>query len=301
MDLKLLKNFLMVAKTGNMTRASAMLFITQSALSKQMKELESEFGCTFFERIGGGMKLTEEGLLLRNRAEDIVSLVDKTKQEFRDIEDIIGGDVHIGALETCHIDIFARELLAFRRKYPGLRCHVTSGMTEQVTEKMDGGLLDFVIISGLPDTDKYNYIRYPADDIWGMVVRWDHQLAAMDKITIDDLLPHNIIISTQGLSEEISGWCGDQASELKVTDTVNLAYNGSRFVRENIAVMLTYKGLVDTSPENGLVWIPLYPELSTPTYLIWRKFQVFTPIVERFLEHLVTSFKKLSPDSSDND
>ena len=257
MDLKLLKNFLMVAKTGNMTRASAMLFITQSALSKQMKELESEFGCTFFERIGGGMKLTEEGLLL--------------------------------------------QLLAFRRKYPGLRCHVTSGMTEQVTEKMDGGLLDFVIISGLPDTDKYNYIRYPADDIWGMVVRRDHQLAAMDKITIDDLLPYNIIISTQGLSEEISGWCGDQASELKVTDTVNLAYNGSRFVRENIAVMLTYKGLVDTSPENGLVWIPLYPELSTPTYLIWRKFQVFTPIVERFLEHLVTAFKKLSPDSSDND
>jgi DNA-binding transcriptional LysR family regulator len=301
MDLKLLKNFLMVAKTGNMTRASAMLFITQSALSKQMKELESEFGCTFFERIGGGMKLTEEGLLLRNRAEDIVSLVDKTKQEFRDIEDIIGGDVHIGAPETCHIDIFAQELLAFRRKYPGLRCHVISGMTEQVTEKMDGGLLDFVIISGLPDTDKYNYIRYPADDIWGMVVRRDHPLAAMDKITIDDLLPHNIIISTQGLSEEISGWCGDQASELKVTDTVNLAYNGSRFVRENIAVMLTYKGLVDTSPENGLVWIPLYPELSTPTYLIWRKFQVFTPIVERFLEHLVTAFKKLSPDSSDND
>ena len=227
--------------------------------------------------------------------------MDKTKQEFRDIEDIIGGDVHIGAPETCHIDIFARELLAFRRKYPGLRCHVTSGMTEQVTEKMDGGLLDFVIISGLPDTDKYNYIRYPADDIWGMVVRRDHQLAAMDKITIDDLLPHNIIISTQGLSEEISGWCGDQASELKVTDTVNLAYNGSRFVRENIAVMLTYKGLVDTSPENGLVWIPLYPELSTPTYLIWRKFQVFTPIVEKFLEHLVTAFKKLSPDSSDND
>ena len=301
MDLKLLKNFLMVAKTGNMTRASAMLFITQSALSKQMKELESEFGCTFFERIGSGMKLTEEGLLLRNRAEDIVSLVDKTKQEFRDIEDIIGGDVHIGALETCHIDIFARELLAFRRKYPGLRCHVISGMTEQVTEKMDGGLLDFVIISGLPDTDKYNYIRYPADDIWGMVVRRDHQLAAMDKITIDDLLPHNIIISTQGLSEEISGWCGDRANELKVTDTVNLAYNGSRFVRENIAVMLTYKGLVDTSPGNGLVWLPLYPELSTPTYLIWRKFQVFTPIVEKFLEHLVTSFKKLSPDSSDND
>lgn len=301
MDLKLLKNFLMVAKTGNMTRASAMLFITQSALSKQMKELEAEFGCTFFERIGGGMKLTEEGLLLRKRAEDIVSLVDKTKQEFRDIEDIIGGDVHIGAPETCHIDIFARELLAFRRKYPGLRCHVISGMTEQVTEKMDGGLLDFVIISGLPDTDKYNYIRYPADDIWGMVVRRDHLLAAMDKITIDDLLPHNIIISTQGLSEEISGWCGDRANELKVTDTVNLAYNGSRFVRENIAVMLTYKGLVDTSPGNGLVWIPLYPELSTPTYLIWQKFQVFTPIVEKFLEHLIWAFKKLNQVIPNND
>lgn len=299
MDLKLLKNFLMVARTGNMTRAADMLFITQSALSKQMKELEKELGCSFFERTGGGLKLTEQGLLLRKRAEDIVSLVDKTRHEFRDLEGIIGGDVHVGAPETCHIDIFARELLAFRRKYPGLRCHVISGMTEQVTEKMDGGLLDFVIISGLPDTDRYNYIRYPADDRWGTVVRRDHPLAAMEKITIDDLLPYNIIISTQGLSEEISCWCGDRASKLKVTDTVNLAYNGSRFVRENIAVMLTYKGLVDTSEENGLVWIPLYPDLSTPTYLIWRKFQIFTPIVGKFLEHLITVFKNSSPDSHD--
>ena len=97
------------------------------------------------------------------------------------------------------------------------------------------------------------------------------------------------------------GWCGDRANELKVTDTVNLAYNGSRFVRENIAVMLTYKGLVDTSPGNGLVWIPLYPELSTPTYLIWQKFQVFTPIVEKFLEHLIRAFKKLNQVIPNND
>lgn len=294
MDLKLLRNFLAVARTGNITRAAGMVFLSQSALSKQMKELEAEFGCALFERIASGLRLTEEGLLLQKRAEDIVSLVDKTKQEFKDLEDIIGGDVHVGAPESCHMDIFARELFEFRKKHPGLRCHLISGMTEQVTEKMDQGLLDFVIISGLPDTGKYDRIRYPADDRWGVVARRDHPLAALRKITVEDLLPYNIIISTQGLSEEITGWCGDRANELKVTDTVNLAYNGSVFVKEHVAVMLSYQGLVNTSPENGLAWIPLYPELTTPSYLIWRKYQKFTPIVGKFLEHLSEAFKRLN-------
>ncbi len=168
------------------------------------------------------------------------------------------------------MNIFARALFAFRQRYPGLRCHVISGMTEQVTEKMDQGLLDFVIISGLPDTGRYNHMRYPADDRWGAVAPRDHTLAALEKITLEDLLPYNVIVSTQGLSEEITGWCGDRANELKVTDTVNLAYNGSVFVKERLAVMISYQGLVDTSPENGLAWIPLYPELTTPAYLIWR-------------------------------
>ena len=134
-----------------MTKASQSLYITQSALSKQMKELEDEFGRPLFFRSSGGMNLTEEGMLLRKRAEDIVSLFEKTKQEFEDLDEITGGDVHVGAPESCHMDIFARELLAFRRNYPGLRCHIISGMTVQVEEMLDRGLLDFIIISGIPN------------------------------------------------------------------------------------------------------------------------------------------------------
>ncbi len=287
MDIKLLKNFLQIARLGNMTRASHSLFITQSALSKQMKELEAEFGRPIFSRSSEGMNLTEEGLLLRKRAEDIVSIYEKTKQDFENLGDITGGDVRVGALESCHMDIFAKELLAFREHYPGLRCHITSGMTIQVEEMLDRGILDFIIISGMPNLNKYNHIRYPADDEWGIVVRRDHPLAQKEKITFENLLDQNLIVSTQGLSEEISKWCGEDVDKLRITDTVNLAYNGSVLVKEKVCVMLSYKGLVN---DGDLVWIPLFPKLSTPTYLLWKKYQVFTPIVELFLKQLMNSF-----------
>lgn len=288
MDIKLLKNFLQIARLGSMTQASRTLFITQSALSKQMKELEEEFGRPLFSRGSGGMNLTEEGMLLRKRAEDIVSLFDKTKQEFEELDEITGGDVHVGAPESCHMDIFARELLSFRKNYPGLRCHIISGMTVQVEEMLDRGLLDFIIISGIPDLNRYNHVRYPADDEWGIVVRKDHPLAKKERITFENLLDQNLIISTQGLSEEMAKWCGQDVDKLKITDTVNLAYNGSVMVKERVCIMLSYRGLVTDSE---LIWIPLHPKLSTPTYLLWRKYQVFTPVVELFLKQMVNSFE----------
>ena len=296
MDLKLLKNFLQIARIGNMTKASQMLYISQSALSKQMKELEEEFGCTLFIRQKEGMALTEEGYILRKRAEDIVALFDKTKQDFEDLEKITGGDIHVGAAETCHIDLFARELLKFRKEYPNLRCHIISGMTEQVTQMLDRGLLDIAIISGQPNIEKYHHIRYPADDLWGAVVAKDHPLSQVQRITINDLKDYNLMMSTQGLSEEIRKWCGQYADLLNISDTVNLAYNGSVFVKEKVAVLLSYKGLADTSDENNLCFIPLYPTLTTPLNVIWRKYQVFTPIVDLFFKRLIASFEKVNQD-----
>ena len=290
MDIRILKNFLQIARIGNMTRASQMLYTTQSALSKQMKDLEDEFSCRLFIRKSTGLALTEEGHLLRKRAEDIVSLYEKTRQEFESLEEISSGEIHVGAPETCHMDLFARELLEFRRDYPNLQCHIISGMTEQVAQLLDGGLLDIAIISGIPDLNKYNHLVYPAEDQWGAVVRTDHPLARLKRIEPDDLLSYNLIMSTQGFSEEIRRWCGQKADKLMVTDTVNLAYNGSVFVREKVAVMLSYKGLVNTSKKSGLTFIPLYPTLTTPLYLIWRKYQIFTPIVDLFLKQLTRSF-----------
>lgn len=288
MDIKFLKNFLQIARVGNMTKASQVLYITQSALSKQMKELEIEFGRPLFSRSSEGMNLTEEGILLRKRAEDIISIYEKTKQDFESLSDITGGDVHVGALESCHMDIFAKELLTFREKYPDLRCHIISGMTVQVEEMLDRGILDFSIISGIPNLNKYNHIRYPADDEWGIVVRKDHPLAKMERITLKNLLEQNLIVSPQGLSEEIAKWCGEDVDKLRITDTVNLAYNGSILVKENVCIMLSYKGIIN---DDELIWIPLYPKLSTPTYLLWKKYQVFTPIVELFLKQLISSFE----------
>lgn len=288
MDIKLLKNFLQIARIGNMTKAANALYITQSALSKQMKELEAEFGRPLFSRSSEGMNLTEEGMILRKRAEDILSLYEKTKTEFENMDDITGGDIHVGALESYHMDIFAKELLSFRKNYPGFRCHIISGMTVQVEEMLDRGILDFIIISGIPNLSKYNHIRYPANDEWGVVVRKDHPLAKMERITFENLLDQSLIVSTQGLSEEITKWCGEQVDKLRITDTVNLAYNGSILVKENVCIMLSYKGIINDSE---LVWIPLYPKLTTPTYLVWKKYPVFTQIVELFLKQLIGSFE----------
>ena len=290
MDIRTLSNFLHIARTGNMTRSSEALHITQSALSKQIKELEQSFGRALFVRSGSGMRLTGEGALLRKRAEDIVTLYEKTRREFESLGEVTGGDVHVGAPESCHMAIFARELLAFRRRCPGLRCHLMSGMTGQVTRLLDEGLLDFAIISGQPDLGKYNSLRYPADDQWGVVARRDHRLARLASVRAEDLMGERLIMSTQGFSEEIRRWCGEKADSLSVTDTVNLCYNGSVFVREKVSVMLSYRGLADTSEESGLAWIPLEPALMTPAYLIWRKYQTFSPAAGLFLRHLREAF-----------
>ncbi|MCR5536938.1 MAG: LysR family transcriptional regulator [Succinivibrio sp.] len=292
MELNCLKSFLQIAREGNMTRASESLHLTQSALSKQVKELESELGHKLFVRQGRLLSLTEEGMLLRKRAEDIVSLVAKTTAEFQSLEELDGGEISIGVPESIHMDLLAAELLRFRSRYPHFRCHLLSGMTEQLTGRLEQGLLDLVIISGMADLSRYNQLRYPADDEWGVAVRDDHPLARLEKVSFNELRHFNLMVSPQGLADEIIKWSGDKTDELNVLDTVNLCYNGTLFVKAGVAVLLTYKGLVNTSAENGLCYRPLEPKLYTPLNLIWKKYQVFTPLVELFVKQLSSSFRE---------
>ena len=272
-----------------------LLHVTQPTLSKALKSLEEELGKKLFTRHSFSIALTEEGVLLRDRAEDLVSMADKIEQEFLSLDDITGGELYFGLAESWQIRYLAREIRKFKKVYPDLRYHITSGDTEQVTEKLDKGLLDFAAIFEIPDVRKYNYIQFPEADYFGAVVPADSELAKKERITAEDLagvpgVP--LFTSEQSWENDIRPWAKEQFSRLRLEGSFRLAYNGSMFAREGLGVLLTLNNLIDTSPGSGMVFRPLYPHLEMKMYLIWNKYQSFTPIAERFLKQIETSFSK---------
>ena len=292
MEIRTLRYFLAVAREENMSRAAELLHVTQPTLSKALKSLEEELGKKLFTRHSFSIALTEEGVLLRDRAEDLVSMADKIEQEFLSLDDITGGELYFGLAESWQIRYLAREIRKFKKVYPDLRYHITSGDTEQVTEKLDKGLLDFAAIFEIPDVRKYNYIQFPEADYFGAVVPADSELAKKERITAEDLAGVPLFTSEQSWENDIRPWAKEQFSRLRLEGSFRLAYNGSMFAREGLGVLLTLNNLIDTSPGSGMVFLPLYPHLEMKMYLIWNKYQSFTPIAERFLKQIETSFSK---------
>lgn len=292
MEIRTLRYFMAIAREENMTRAAEALHVTQPTLSKQMQALEAELGKKLFRRHSFSIELTEEGMLLRRRAEDLLSMADKITAEFAAMDDIIGGNIYFGCAESWQIRHLARMIRHFKLQYPEFHYHITSGDTEQVTEKLDRGLLDFAIIVEEPDYEKYHVLRMPEGDRWGLVMRADNALARKSVIHADDLRGLPLFCSEQGWRNDLPRWCGDQMDELHLEGSFRLAYNGAVFAREGLGYLLTFDHLVDTSPESGLAFRPLDPPLETAMYLIWKKQQVFTPIAERFIAELQKSFRQ---------
>lgn len=286
MEIRVLRYFLEVAREGSVTRAAERLHISQPTLSKQLKDLEAELGKKLFVRSSFSVRLTDEGMLLRKRAEDILDMVDKTADEFKALGQIAGGDIRIGCAESDGIKHLARRIKAVQERYPGIRVHLYSGDTEDLAERLDRGLLDFAVIAQAVDLSKYNYLELPGADIWGVVMRKDAPLAQREAICTDDLLELPLIVSRQGLREDIPRLFGEKADRLNVTATLNLAYNGSVLAREGLGYVLTFDKLVDTSRESPLCFRPLFPRLETRLYIIWKKYQVFSPAAEVLLKEM---------------
>ena len=292
MEIRTLKYFLAVAREENMTRAAENLHVTQPTLSKALKVLEDELGKKLFTRHSFSIALTEEGALLRDRAEDLVSMADKIEQEFLSLDDITGGEIRFGLAESYQIRYLAREIRKLKAVYPNLRYHITSGDTEQVTEKLDKGLLDFAIICTAPNEMKYRHIRFPESDYFGAVLPADSPLAAKDILTCDDLVGLPLFTSEQSWENDIRPWAKGRFSQLCLEGSFRLAYNGSMFAKEGLGILLTLNNLIDTSPGSGLVFRPLHPHLEVKMYLIWGRYQSFTPIAQRFLKQIQTSFSE---------
>ena len=286
MEIRVLRYFLEVAREGSVTHAAERLHISQPTLSKQLKDLEAELGKKLFVRSSFSVRLTDEGMLLRKRAEDILDMVDKTTDEFKALGQIAGGDIRIGCAESDGIKHLARRIKAVQERYPGIRVHLYSGDTEDLAERLDRGLLDFAVIAQAVDLSKYNYLELPGADIWGVVMRKDAPLAQREAICTDDLLELPLIVSRQGLREDIPRLFGEKADRLNVTATLNLAYNGSVLAREGLGYVLTFDKLVDTSRESQLCFRPLFPRLETRLYIIWKKYQVFSPAAEVLLNEM---------------
>ena len=290
MEIRTLRYFLAVSREENMTRAAGILHVTQPTLSKALKSLEDELGKKLFIRHSFSIKLTEEGVLLRNRAEDLISMADKIEQEFISLDDISGGELYLGLAESYQIRYLARVIKDFKTRYPNLHYHITSGDTEQIADKLDKGLLDFLVLAELPDSRKYEYLTFPEKDIWGLVIPERDPLAQKQTIRAEDLAGLPMFSSEQAWNGDIKKWAGSSFSKMKLEGSFRLSYNGSIFAREGLGYLLTFRHLIDTSDGSGLVFRPLDPSLETTLYIAWNRYQAFTPIAERFLQQLKESF-----------
>ena len=291
MEIRVLRYFLEIAREENMTRAAEHLHISQPSLSKEIKKLEEELGHTLFKRGNKSMHLTDEGMLLRKRAEDIIDMVDETADEFSTLDSITGGEIRIGCAESIQIKYLAQAIKSFKEQYPDFIFHIFSGDTEPVAERLDRGLLDLAVIVEPPNLSKYNYLTIPESDKWGVVMRKDSPLAEKSELTFEDIYGLPLFASEQSIKADFPRWCGENAEKLNVAGTFNLAFNGSVFVREGLGYLLTFENLVDTSAESELCFRPIVPLLETKMYVIWKKYQIFSPIAELFLKKLKAEFE----------
>lgn len=286
MEIRTLRYFLAIAREENMTRAAEHLHVTQPTLSKQLRSLEEELGKKLFTRHSFSIQLTEEGMLLRDQAEDLVSMADKISSEFHSMNDITGGEVYLGLAESHLISYIARTIKQLKNKYPDLHYQIVSGDTEQVIDKLNKGLLDFAVLAEEPDATKYESIVLPEADIWGVVMPANDPLAKKKSIRAADLIGLPLFCSGQAWEKDIPKWAGVDFVQLHLEGSFKLSYNASIFAKEGLGYLLTFDKLIDTSKASGLCFRPLAPKLETKLYLIWKKYQTFSPMAERFLKQL---------------
>ncbi|MGG0450983.1 LysR family transcriptional regulator [Priestia megaterium] len=295
MEVRVLRYFLTVAREGNITRAADFLHVTQPTLSRQLKDLEQELGKKLFIRSSHSIILTDEGMLLRNRAEEIVNMVDKLEAEFSSMEETISGDVYIGGGETEAMKHIARVAKDVQVRYPNIRYHLYSGNEEDITERLDKGLLDFGILIQPADISKYNYLNMPAKDVWGVVMKKDSSLAVKESIQAADLVNVPLICSRQAMKQtfsknEFADWFGEDFHKLNIVTTYNLAYNAGIMVEEGVGYAITLDKIVNTSTTSNLCFRPLQPRLESGLNIVWKKHHVLSTAAAAFLKELQKEF-----------
>ncbi len=290
MEFRVLRYFLEVAREQSLTKAAATLHVSQPTLSKQLKDLERELGHKLFTRSNYGIVLTEEGMLLRRRADEIVSMVERTQGEFHALEGNVGGDVRIGCGESENIRHIARCARAVQERDPLVRVHLYSGNGEDLAERIESGMLDFAVLTRQADPARYNSLPLPGADTWGVIMRSDSALAEREALSVDDLVGLPLILSRQAMTDAYAQWFGERLDELHVVATYNLAYNASVLAREGIGYVVSFDRLVHTGPGSDLTFRPLTPALVTHMNVAWKKHQVFSHAAQLMLDEMQRAF-----------
>ena len=286
MELRVLQYFLAVAREQNISAAAQSLHLTQPTLSRQLMELEKELGKQLMVRGSRKITLTEDGMRLRRRAEEILELVDRTEKEVMQSDDTVSGDIYIGTGETDGVRQIVRAANQLQGSHPGIRFHIVSGDAMDVCERLDKGLLDFGILLGDMDKTKYSCMELPMKDTWGVLMRRDSPLAQRETVSPRDLWDKPLILSRQVDNKSgLHRWLRKEPSELHTVATYNLIYNASLMVDEGMGYAFTLDKLVNTAGSN-LCFRPLKPKMELGMYLVWKKSQLFSRAAELFLEQL---------------
>lgn len=287
MDIRVLRYFLALANTETISKAAEFLHTTQPNLSRQLSELEKEVGRQLFIRGSRKITLTEEGMFLRKRAQEIVDLLDKTEQEFSSFNEILGGEVYIGGGESYTMRTIAKTIKRLQADYPQIRYHLLSGYAYDIMDYLDKGLLDFGILIEPVDLTKYDHIRLPQTDTWGLLMPIDHPLASYSSIQPEQLKDIPLLCSNQMLTENgLSGWLGYDWEKLNIVATFNLINTPALLVEEGVGCAFCFENLINLSGDSKLCFRPLSPTLTSGVYVVWKKYQVFSRAAKKFLEIL---------------
>lgn len=286
MELRVLQYFLAVTREQSISGAAQSLFLSQPTLSRQLKELETELGKQLFIRGSRSVTLTEEGMILRKRAEEIMELVKKAEDEISNSDEIIAGDITIGTGETDGLRFIARAARSLQKEYPLVHLNIISGDRATVLEQLDRGLIDFGIIFGEVDVSKYEHIPIPHKDVWGVLMRKDFPLAEKSEITAADLIDKPLIVSRQAFqNDDFRGFFPCPLEKLNIAATYNLLFNGSIMADEGIGLAICLSNIINVS-ESSLCFRPLSPKTEAKLSVVWKKYQVLSRAIEKFLEKI---------------
>ena len=284
MELRVLKYFLVVAREENITRSAQLLHITQPTLSRQLMQLEEELGVHLFKRSKYRVILTDDGMLLRRRAQEIVDLAEKTEREFLRQEEELTGEIAIGCAETNSMSFLSERIASFRRVHPLVSFSIYSATADDIKDRLEKGLLDLGLLAEPVEIGRYDFIRMPRKDIWGVLVRKDSPLAALERVTPADLTGTPLLLSRrQQVRDEIAAWFGDYYQQIEIAGSFNLILNAANMVLHGVG---TAFGFFIANISDELRFIPLHPELRTGTVLVWKKNQAYSNAAAAFLREL---------------
>ncbi len=287
MEIRVLKYFLTVAREGGINRAAEVLHITQPTLSRQLAELEKEVGVTLLQRGARKSILTNEGILLRRRAEEILALVDKTEQELVEQEEQIEGRITIGGGELASMEIVPRLIAGFHKKYPLVTYDIYTANADLVAEQMEKGLVDIGVLLEPVNMEKFSFIRLEQKERWVAVMKPTDPLAKKKSIKVSDLVGQNLILPRRvNVKNELASWFGSSYKKLHILFTSNFSTNASIMVKNGLGRAILIDGSLPFVDKKQIITRPLAPSLTATSVIAWKREQPFSPATTKFIEHI---------------